>query len=72
MLVPIQVVGAAVLPFGKRPLAYWQCVTPDYFQTFGVRLVRGRFFTEHDNESSSGAAIVNETLARRFWPTRIP
>jgi putative ABC transport system permease protein len=72
VLVPIQVVGAAVLPFGKRPLAYWQCVTPDYFQTFGVRLVRGRFFTEHDNESSSGAAIVNETLARRFWPNQDP
>jgi putative ABC transport system permease protein len=72
VLVPFQVVGAAVLPFGKRPLAYWQCVTPDYFQTFRVRLVRGRFFTEHDNESSSGAAIVNETLARHFWPNQDP
>lgn len=72
VVVPIQVVGDAVLPFGKRPLAYWQSVTPDYFRTLGTRLVRGRFFTEHDNESSSGAAIVNESLARRFWPNQDP
>jgi putative ABC transport system permease protein len=68
VLVPIQIVGDAVLPFGKRPLAYWQSVTPDYLRTFGVRLVRGRFFSDHDNENSAGVAIVNETLARRFWP----
>jgi hypothetical protein len=61
-----------VLPFGKRPLAFWQSVTPDYLRTFGVRLVRGRFFSEHDNESSAGATIVNETLARRFWPNQDP
>jgi len=72
VLVPIQVVGDAVLPFGKRPLAFWQCVTPDYFLTLGIRLVRGRFFTGYDNELSSGAAIVNETLARRFWPNQDP
>jgi putative ABC transport system permease protein len=72
VLVPIQVVGDAVLPFGKRPLAFWQSVTPDYLRTFGVRLVRGRFFSEHDNESSAGAAIVNESLARRFWPNQDP
>jgi putative ABC transport system permease protein len=72
VLVPIQVVGDAVLPFGKRPLAYWQSVTPDYLRTFGTRLVRGRFFTEHDNELSAGAAVVNETLARRFWPNQDP
>ncbi|MGD0301374.1 MAG: ABC transporter permease [Bryobacteraceae bacterium] len=72
VLVPIQVVGDAVLPFGKRPLAFWQSVTPDYLRTFGVRLVRGRFFSEHDNELSAGAAIVNESLARRFWPNQDP
>ena len=70
VMVPIQVVGDALLPFGKRPLAYWQSITPDYFKTFGTRLVRGRFFTEHDNENGAGAAIVNETLARRFWPNQ--
>ena len=72
VLVPIQVVGDAVLPFGKRPLAFWQSVTPDYLRTFGTRLIRGRFFTEHDNELSAGAAVVNETLARRFWPNQDP
>jgi putative ABC transport system permease protein len=70
VMVPIQVVGDALLPFPKRPAAYWQSVTPDYFRTLGARLVRGRFFTDHDNENSAGAAIVNESLARRFWPNQ--
>ena len=72
VVVPIQVVGDAPLPFGRRPLAFWHSVTPDYLKTFGVHLVRGRFFNEHDNESSAGAAVVNETLARRFWPNQDP
>ncbi len=72
VVVPIQVVGDAVQPFGKRPLAFWHSVTPDYLKTFGAHLVRGRFFNEHDNELSAGAAVVNETLARRFWPNQDP
>src|SRR5579871_901464 len=72
VLVPILVVGDAVLPFGKRPLAFWHSVTPDYLKTVGGHLVRGRFFNEHDNEGSAGAAVVNETLARKFWPNQDP
>ena len=39
-----------------------------YFETMGTRLVHGRAFEEHDVEESRPVAIVNETLARRFWP----
>ena len=41
-------------------------VTPDYFQTFGIRIVKGRAFTDADNESSLKVAMVNEAFANRF------
>jgi putative ABC transport system permease protein len=43
-------------------------VTPDYFQTMGVRLVRGRFFADHDGPDTTPVVLINETMARRFWP----
>jgi predicted permease len=43
-------------------------ITPDYFETMGTRLIHGRYFTDHDNEMSPNFVIVDERLARRFWP----
>src|SRR5580765_6577986 len=59
-------------------------VTPGYFETMGVRLVRGRFFDERDapiekktttiggRPSGAYSVIVDETLAKRFWPGQDP
>ena len=49
-----------------RPNTDLQMVTPDYFETFGIRIIKGRGFTDHDNESSIKVAMVNETFAGRF------
>ena len=49
-----------------RPNADLQMVTPDYFETFGIRIVKGRCFTDHDDASSIKVAMVNETFADRF------
>jgi predicted permease len=43
-------------------------VTPDYFATLGVPIVEGRGFTDADREGAPRVAIVNEAMARRFWP----
>ena len=40
----------------------------DYLQTMGVPLIRGRYFTEQDNENSVKVLIVSESLAKRYWP----
>jgi putative ABC transport system permease protein len=43
-------------------------VTPDYFRTMGIRLLEGRTFTPRDGPDAPRVAIVNESMARRFWP----
>ena len=50
----------------QRPLAGFGMVTPDYFQTFGIRLVRGRTFTDQDNASSVKVAMVNRELRQQI------
>ena len=47
-------------------------VTPDYFEAMGTPLLRGRFFDEHDDQSSPAAVIVDERLAQKFWPGADP
>jgi predicted permease len=47
---------------------YRNVVTPGYFEAMRVRLSRGRFFAESDGAESRRVAIVDTTLARRFWP----
>jgi putative ABC transport system permease protein len=42
--------------------------TPGYFRALQIPLVSGRFFTDDDREGRQLVAVVNETLARRFWP----
>lgn len=56
----------------QRPVAGFGMVTPDYFKTFGIRLVNGRFFTEDDNAGSLRVAVVNEQLVRHYFPNKNP
>jgi predicted permease len=43
-------------------------VSPGYFEAMNARLLAGRFFTEQDSERSQRVLIIDEELARRFWP----
>jgi putative ABC transport system permease protein len=56
----------------KRPDAGFQMITPDYFKTFGIRVVKGRTFTDDDNAGSLRVAVVNEELVRRYFPGKNP
>ncbi len=47
-------------------------VSPEYFQTIGVPIVQGRAFTDADRPDTPRVAIVNETMARRYWPGESP
>jgi len=56
----------------QRPTAGFGMVTPDYFKTFGVHLVKGRFLAEDDNAGSLHVAVVNEQLVRHYFPGKDP
>ena len=62
---PFTIAGQASGP-AQRTGAVVQQITPDYFRTFGVRLVKGRAFTEQDNATSTKVAMVNEDFVRHF------
>jgi putative ABC transport system permease protein len=47
-------------------------VSGDYFQAMGIPLVRGRLFTREEQEASSAIAIINQTMARKFWGNEDP
>jgi putative ABC transport system permease protein len=47
-------------------------ISPDYFDALGVPLIRGRVFSDQDNQTSQGVAIVSESLSRRFIPGEDP
>ena len=54
------------------PLMLFDLVSPDYFSTMGMTLLRGRQFTEQDRAESTPVAIINQTMAQRNWPGEDP
>src|SRR5271156_241660 len=69
----------AVLPEGedlpagqKLPIVNYNVVSPEFFDTLGISVARGRAFTTQDAASDTRVAIVNESLARQLWPGQEP
>ena len=56
----------------QRASARWYDVSPDFFETLGVPVVRGRPLDENDRVGTSDVVLVNESLARKFWPNDDP
>lgn len=70
---PFTIQGApAFTDPSQRPSAGFGMVTPDYFKTYGVRFVKGRFFTEADNANSAKVAVVNEQFVRHYLAGKNP
>jgi putative ABC transport system permease protein len=57
---------------GVDALVQYNISTPGYFRALGIPLLRGRDFDEHDSADSAPVGIVNDTLARRFFPGQDP
>lgn len=52
--------------------ADYAVVSSEYFRVMGMRLLKGRSFTEGDRAGATPVAIINESMARRFWPDADP
>src|SRR5579859_2349924 len=68
---PIAVDGYQPPP-EEQPTVEYNEVGPDYFVTMGIPLVSGREFTRADDEKAALVAVVNETMARRYWRGKDP
>jgi putative ABC transport system permease protein len=62
---PFRIAGAPPADPSSRQSAGSQMVTPGYFETFGVRVIRGRHFSEQDTDGGARVAMVNETFANQ-------
>ena len=56
----------------ESPRANFQGITPDYFRAMGIALLKGRTFTERDVLEAPAIAIINETIAKRYFPDEDP
>lgn len=64
----VYVEGRPVLSSQRAPGVFFNDVDSAYFGTLRIPLLAGRTFTDADNENSVRVAIVNETMAKQFWP----
>ncbi|MCP5116299.1 MAG: FtsX-like permease family protein, partial [bacterium] len=64
--------GAAESQSDGMSTMMYTVVYQDYMQALGIRLKRGRYFNEHDRSGSERVVIVNEALARKYWPNEDP
>jgi putative ABC transport system permease protein len=58
----------APLPSGQSLPADYRAVSPEYFRAMGIPLRRGRWFDDLDKDGRPLVAVINETLARQYWP----
>lgn len=64
--------GAPALAPGTYPFAQIRFVSPDYFRTMGIPVLKGRSFTQSDIDSTTGFFVVNQAFAQRYLSSRDP
>jgi putative ABC transport system permease protein len=68
----LTVEGYPVLPVGQAPMIQHTVVTPGYFRTMEIPLLAGRDFTDADKKGAPDVTIIDERLAREYWPNDSP
>ena len=60
--------GQPMVPLAERPIFNLAQITPGYAAAMRIPIVGGREFTEHDDAKAPRVVLINQTLARRYWP----
>jgi putative ABC transport system permease protein len=69
--VPFSIEGRPAAP-GEDRATHLRAISPDYLRTMGIPLRTGRGFTEQDDERTTNVILINETMARRYFPSEDP
>jgi putative ABC transport system permease protein len=69
---PFTIEGRPLIDGDSHGGAEWSYITHRYFDVFHIRLVSGRFFDVRDNGASPGVAVINEAMAKKYWPNANP
>jgi predicted permease len=65
---PVSLEGQPTPPSHQAPIVLCNSVDPPYFETMRITVLRGRTFNDADNVTAPRVAIINQTMAARFWP----
>jgi predicted permease len=68
---PFDVIGRPTQK-GQQDGAGWMSASPGYFQAFKIPILRGRDFTEQDSNGAPGVVLINQTMAKHYWPKEDP
>src|SRR2546429_522411 len=66
------IAGYEAPPGQQQPIAGYNAVSAEYFRSVRIPLIRGRDFLDSDDRTSQYVAVVNEEMARRYWPNQDP
>jgi putative ABC transport system permease protein len=69
---PFNVIGRPVEKGKDNPGAGWMSASPDYYKLFKIPVLRGREFTDQDTAAAPGVVLINEALAKQFFPNQNP
>ena len=69
---PVAVVGRPIPPLSEQPLALRHIISPGMFKTLGINFKSGRDFDQRDNPAAPQVVIINETMARQYFPQQNP
>ncbi len=65
---PFRIEGRPPSRPGESPNAVYRVILPGYFRTMGISLLRGRDINKSDSVNAPGVLVINDRLARRYWP----